>query len=107
MKYWENHNRHQSSKLATRPIERETVRETLEYIKRGYLPDWNYSTRRVTGEETVLSLPNEYYPLHMMMSVAMKALERMPDEFFEELDREENKRQEGMEKDLKKILESM
>lgn len=43
----------------------------------------------------------------MMMSVAMKALERMPDEFFEELDREENRRQEEMEKDLKKIHESM
>lgn len=61
----------------------------------------------MTGEETVLSLPNEYYPLHMMMSVAMKALERIPDEFFEELDREENRRQEEMEKDLKKIHESM
>lgn len=34
MKYWENHNRHQSSKFATRSIERGTVRETLEYIKR-------------------------------------------------------------------------
>ena len=53
--------------------------------------------RGISGDQIYryakMSLPDEYYPLHMMMTVAMKALERMPDEFFEELDREENRKQ--------------
>lgn len=36
----------------------------------------------------------------MAVSVAIKALQQMPDSFFEELDREEDRRQEKMEKDL-------
>lgn len=102
MKYWEKTGR-KSGKLKEMPISREKVKETLEYVKRGHLPDWNYSTRKVSGKEQVLSLPDGSYPLHMAISVAMKALERMPDEFFEELDRKENIRQKKMEKDLKEV----
>lgn len=99
MKFWKEKNR-KNGQVGKTAINRKTTTEALEYIKRGYLPDWNYSTRKVVGEEKVLSLPDEYYPIHMAVSVAIKALQQMPDSFFEELDREEDRRQEKMEKDL-------
>lgn len=89
MKYWKERNK-RTGKIEETAITRETMTAALTYIKRGHLPDWNYSTRKVSGEDKICSLPNEFYPLHAAIAVAIKALEKMPDEFFEKLDEKEN-----------------
>lgn len=81
MRYWEEQESG-PKKEAKKPITREDVLNTLAYIKRGHMPDWNYERR---GD---VSLPNEYYPLHVAMNVAVRAVQAMDDDFFEAMNRE-------------------
>ncbi len=68
--------------LVERNITKQDILNSLAYIKRGHLPDWNFTRK---GKD---SFPNEYYPLHVAMQAASKAIEAMDDKFFEDLDAE-------------------
>lgn len=90
MRYWENNNK-TSSKQEVKEISKENIMDILSDIKCGYLPDWNYSMRKTQDDEP-LSLPDKYYPLHMAMSIAIKAVQSMDDDFFKTLEQKENKK---------------
>lgn len=92
MRYWEEDPSFGGHmEVVEKRVTKETVKNTLETIKRGYLPDWNYEEHRSGGKD--LSLPNENYPLHMAMLAALKAVEAMDDGFFGELDKECGKKE--------------
>lgn len=85
MKYWEEDpSMGGHMEVVERKVTKEGVKGLLEHIKGGYLPDWNYETHAEAGED--VSLPNEYYPLHMAMTVAIKAVEAMDEGFFKAQD---------------------
>lgn len=92
MRYWEEdpsmggHN-----VITTKKITKENVMNTLKYIKGGYLPDWNHESHADPGTGEEVSLPNEYYPLHIAMQAALKAVETMDDSFFEEMEMQNQK----------------
>lgn len=81
MRYWEEQEIG-PKKAAQKPITKENVMDSLAYIKHGHLPDWNYERR---GD---VVLPNEYYPLHAAMNMAVRAVQAMDDDFFEAMNRE-------------------
>lgn len=87
MKYWEK----TEAGLNT-PVEKEISKENivniLKYIDLGYLPNWNYESAKRVGEDKSLSLPNEHYPLHVAMKIAIQAVETQGEDFFEKLDKE-------------------
>lgn len=90
MRYWEDSETTYGRKeQAVKEITKENVLNILAFIDRGYLPDWNYEVH----QEPKLSLPNEYYPLHVAMQVAVKAIEAQGDEFFKALDEEYTEKQ--------------
>lgn len=76
MKYWDENYGKGKNKAVTKEVTKEDVLNTLAYIKRGHMPDWNYETKN--GQ----SLPNEYYPLHIAMNVAVEAVKALDDDFF-------------------------
>lgn len=84
MKYWDEPN-NGKRKIIEKEITKEDVLHTLAFIKDGYLPDWNY--KRIGTNEPV-SLPDEYYPLHIAMMVAARAVEAQDDTFFKALNEE-------------------
>lgn len=83
-----NQKKKEERKQVIKEINKDTILETLAHIDRGYLPDWNYETHKG------ISLPNQYYPLHIAMQIAMKAIESQDDEFFITLDKEYTAKQE-------------
>lgn len=66
-----------------------TVKHYLEFIKRGYLPDYNYTHDSKDGSAV---RPDENFPLHMAMYAAIKAIESMEknDKFFAEINDKAN-----------------
>lgn len=83
MIYWDESESGSRKKQKTeKEITKDGIKNTLAFIKNGHLPDWNYETRNKT------SLPNEYYPLHVAMQIAIRAVDAMDDEFFKAIDRE-------------------
>lgn len=88
MKYWTKESRKRV--ITTEDITKDNVLKSLAYIKHGYLPDWNYETSKD------ISLPNEYYPLHVAMQVAIKAIEAQDDGFFKHLNAEYTQLQESL-----------
>lgn len=77
MKYWsETYDEKPVRTSEEKEVTKENIIQILEYIERGYLPDWNYETHQG------VSLPNEYYPLHVAIRVAIKALDAQDDGFF-------------------------
>lgn len=86
MEYFETETGEQ--KVQVKIVDKNTIVSLLEYIKRGYLPDYNYTSGKDEDGDTI-QLPNEYYPLHVAMSVAIRAVEEIekhePD-FFTKMD---------------------
>ena len=90
MKYWDDSNNGNGKKEITeKEITKENILNLLAFIDRGHLPDWNYAAHG----ESKTSLPNKYYPIHVAMQVAIKAVEAQDDEFFRDLDEEYNEKQ--------------
>lgn len=57
-------------------INDEWIQNKLDFIKRGYMPDYNY--RKVSDENgEFMSAPDENYPLHVAMLIAKEAVEKI------------------------------
>lgn len=88
MIYWDEEKRPEKKE-----INKENIVQVLEYIKNGYLPDWNYKKHTVYGDDGdvhgKMQLPDMYYPLHRAMNIAIAAVNAMDDGFFGDLERKE------------------
>lgn len=94
MKYWNESESGNKNKVFTEEqITKENILRNLAIIKRGYIPDWNYETH-MAGKE--MSLPNEYYPLHVALTIAMEAVNMQDDAFFKAHDEKYAKKQEAL-----------
>lgn len=78
-------------------ITKENVVKTLASIKRAYLPDWNYATKR-TGD--CKTLPDDHYPMHLVINMAISAISRMDESFFEEMKDRDAERQTSIERHI-------
>lgn len=79
---------HGVMKEQTNVVDKTGIVSLLEYIKRGYMPDYNYTTGENDDYEDVC-LPDYNYPLHVAMLVAIDALEEIEKydpKFFEKMD---------------------
>ena len=85
MKYWEPQE-DGTEKAVSKPITKDSVLSELSFIADGYLPDWNHKRQ---GEK---NLPDEYYPLHVAMNIAIQAINAMGDDFFAAIDRKEDEK---------------
>lgn len=86
MRYFADNPQGYELEVQTNELDKDGTVSILEYIKRGHIPDWNHvKGEDADGEE--ITLPNENFPLHMAMHVAIKAVEEIekynPD-FFRE-----------------------
>lgn len=75
MRYVES-DEHGVMKEQVETIDKTRMVSLLEFIRRGYMPDYNYETGENEDYEEVC-LPDCHYPMHIAMLVAMDAIEEI------------------------------